>query len=176
MIGRFRPIQHFWQAIRGERSPRQIAWAIALGMLVGLIPKGNLTAWLFGFLLVATRINLGVGLLTVLAVSSVSTLLDPLTHGIGLRILSQSTIQAQFAAWYDAPFVPWLAWNNTVVLGSMALGLALLYPVQHLSEFVVRQFQRRFFTKAAEPIDPNGPAIDQTVAELLHDIAAGKPA
>ena len=84
MFKTIRPFHYLWKAIVAERSPQQIAWGIALGVLVGIVPKGNLTAWLFGLLLLATRVNLGVGMLTAFLVTGLSSLTDPLTHGIGI--------------------------------------------------------------------------------------------
>ncbi len=138
MLLRFiQPLRYFWKAVSAERTPKQIAWGIAIGMLVGLVPKGNLTACIFGFVMLGTRVNLGAGMLTALGVTALSPWLDPLTHGIGWRLLSISSVQAMLGRWYDTPFFPWLALNNTVVLGSTLLGLVLLYPVQHLSEMVI---------------------------------------
>lgn len=129
-----RPVRYLIRTVIDERTPRRIAWGIALGMLVGLVPKGNLSAALCAFLLFATRVNVGLGLLTALVVSFISPCLDPLTHGIGLRLLSFRPVQGWIAQVYDLPVFPWLALNNTVVLGSLVLGLALIFPAAHLSQ------------------------------------------
>ena len=134
MFASIRPLRYLWKALTAENSPRQIAWGFALGILVGLIPKGNLTAWLFGCLLLATRVNLGVGMLTAMTVTALSPTIDPLTHALGLRLLSLDAAKSLLMRWHDAPFVPWLRLNNTVVLGSTTLGLILLYPAKHIAE------------------------------------------
>jgi len=144
MLTCVRPLHYLWQAISKDRRPSQIAWGIAIGFLVGLIPKGNLTAWLFGTLLFALRVNIGAGLLTALLVASVSSWLDPLTHGIGLRLLQTKFVHGSFVSWYELPLVPWLGFNNTVTLGSTVLGLALLLPLQHIAEAIVRSCQAKW--------------------------------
>lgn len=133
MLALINPLRYLWKALSAERSPNQIAWGVALGVLVGLVPKGNLTAWLFGIILVATKVNLGAGMLAAILVSTISVGIDPLTHEIGLRLLKIQSIQQMLGRLSEKPLVPWLALNNTVVLGSVVLGLSVLYPVKHLA-------------------------------------------
>lgn len=144
MLTCVRPLHYLWQAISKDRSPNQIAWGIAIGFVVGLIPKGNLTAWMFGTLFFALRVNIGAGLLTALLVASISSWLDPLTHGIGLRLLQTKFAHDSLVSWYELPLVPWLGFNNTVTLGSTVLGLALLVPLQHFAKSTVRSYQAKW--------------------------------
>jgi uncharacterized protein (TIGR03546 family) len=57
-----RPVRHFAQALIANDSPRQVAWGFVLGMMIGLVPKGNLTAILLGMLLLGLRVNKPAGL------------------------------------------------------------------------------------------------------------------
>jgi uncharacterized protein (TIGR03546 family) len=161
MLKLINPLRFLWKAISSERTANQIAWGIALGILVGIVPKGNLTAWLFGMVLLATKVNLGVGMLTAILVSSINAWTDPLTHAIGMRLLKSPEIQNLLVRWSDKPLVPWLALNNTIVLGSATLGLAVLYPAKHLSwlliELVTGRIQavRGLRTPANEPRTPS---------------------
>lgn len=182
MFTSIRPLQYLWKALTADSSPRQIAWGIALGMLVGIIPKGNLTAWLFGFLLLATRVNLGVGMLTAMAVTAASPLIDPLTHAFGLRLLSLEFVRSCLIRWHDAPFIPWLRLNNTVVVGSTTLGLILLYPLQHIAERVASSVIPRLqrirdrsakVEVASEPAPSNLPA---GVQAALQQVASSQTA
>ena len=52
-----RPLRYLAQALILETTPRQLAWGFALGMLIGLIPKGNLIAVALMTLCCALRIN-----------------------------------------------------------------------------------------------------------------------
>ena len=61
-------------------------------------------------------------------------LADPVSHRIGLGLLQFSALEAVWTWLYNLPVVPWTAFNNTVVLGSLILGLALFYPVFRLIE------------------------------------------
>ena len=129
-----KPVRYLWRMFARDSSPRQVALGIALGMMIGLVPKGNLVAVGLAVLLFGLRVNVGSGLLVAFLVSLVSPQLDELTHGLGMRVLSLPVVYRQLTAWYELPLVPWTSLNNSVVMGGSLLGAALFYPVFHLSE------------------------------------------
>lgn len=56
-----KPLRYLAGALRDLNSPRRIALGVALGMLVGLVPKDNLTAAALGVVLLTFRVNLAAG-------------------------------------------------------------------------------------------------------------------
>ncbi len=127
----------------GGGSPRAIAFGFAMGMMVGLMPKGNLTAVAISTLVLATQANLTAaglagGLFTWAAVWT-----DPLAHRIGTSLLAQPSCQTHLAKFYEWPLAPWTALNNTVVLGSLVLSLILFYPAYHLAWLLFHHYQDR---------------------------------
>jgi hypothetical protein len=44
-------------------------------------------------------------------------------------VLSAPSLQANYAYVYTMPLGPWLGFNNTVVCGSLLMGLYAAYPV-----------------------------------------------
>jgi uncharacterized protein (TIGR03546 family) len=143
LLGWIRPLRYLAAALAAEAAPRQLALAIALGTVLGLVPKGNLTAAALVLLLFVTRVNLGAGLITALIVSGPAFLLDPLSHAVGARILTVPWLQPVFAFLYNLPLMPWTALNNTVVFGSLILGAGLFYPVYRLSWLACEKYQPR---------------------------------
>ena len=139
----FKPIRDLLRIFSHENSPRQMALGIALGLMIGLLPKGNLIAVSLTTLMFTLRVNLGVGLTTTFLVSLVATSLDPLTHAIGLRVLGHPASYVRLAAWHQLPIVPWTSLNNTVVIGGLLLGIALFYPVYHLGETLFDYLAKR---------------------------------
>lgn len=109
--------------------PRQVAYGAALGMMLGLLPKGNLLAIILGVLLMAFRVNRTAGLLAVAAFSGVGMQLDAFSHRLGSQALSLQSLQSFYAWLYDLPLGPWLGFNNTVVMGSLLIGLYAFYPM-----------------------------------------------
>lgn len=126
LLKQIRLIRQVWR-YRGD--PHAWALGVALGVLLGLVPKGNLTAVVISLLFFSLRVDLAIGLLTALAVSLLAGWLDPVTHAIGNILLGAPQLQSFWERVHRLPLVPWMRWNNTVVLGSLVLGAATTWPV-----------------------------------------------
>ena len=129
-----RPFRFLAKALTSEVTPRRMALGCALGLWVGLVPKGNLTGIALMMVLGTLRVNLGAGLLTAFVFSWIGSLTDPLTDRIGGLMLSAEWLRPLWTAMYDTPLLPWTGFNNSVVLGSFLLGMLLLYPCYRLTE------------------------------------------
>jgi uncharacterized protein (TIGR03546 family) len=151
-----KPLRLCLSALAGQSAPRQLSMGLALGILVGLVPKGNLLAIALGMVLAASRVNLGVAAAAIICCSLASPLLDPISHFIGSWLLKYPGL-TEFWTWlYNQPVAPWTAFNNSVVLGSLVVGLVLLYPVHRVSRplfekysaFAGRWVKRFWLTRA----------------------------
>jgi len=136
-----RPLRLLVQALAAADSPRQLAYGFALGMMIGLVPKGNLIALALALLLLVTRANLAAGGVAAVAFSWLGVWLDPLSHRLGLALLTKPSLQPTWAWLYDLPLMPWTGFHNTVVLGSLLVGLWLFYPSYRLSLLGFQRFQ-----------------------------------
>lgn len=139
----FRPLRYLAQALVDDDHPKQLAWGIAIGVIVGLLPKGNLTAVFFGVLLFSLRVNLAAGLGAALFVSGAAPLIDPLSDHLGRSLLSLLPLQETYAQLYQLPVVPWTQFNNTVVMGGVFLGLLQLYPTYRLMHSLAEKYHSR---------------------------------
>jgi uncharacterized protein (TIGR03546 family) len=139
-----RPLRLLLQAFVMESTPRQMSLGLAFGVLVGLVPKGNLLAIVLGTLLASTRVNLAIATLAIVLCSFAALACDSLFDQIGGYILAHASLQSMWTELANMPFMPWTNFNNTIVMGSFATGLVLLWPVHRLS--------RPFFEKYAEKI------------------------
>ena len=128
-----RPVRKVVDTLIGCNLPRELAAGFALGMVLGLVPKGNLIAVSLVVLLFSLRVNTGVGLVAALLFSWTGAVLDPFAHKTGLYVLSIGSLQATYASVLQMPLGPWTGFNNTVVAGSLAIGLYLMYPAYWLS-------------------------------------------
>ncbi|MBA4106170.1 MAG: hypothetical protein C0485_10450 [Pirellula sp.] len=124
-----RPVRMLLQALIGNDTPRQTAWGFSLGMMVGLLPKGNLTAIAIAMVLCSLRVNRAAGFLAIAIFSYVGAFFDGTAHRLGSLLLTSPTLQPMFAAIYDKPLGPFSGLNNTAVLGQLFIGLYLFYPV-----------------------------------------------
>ena len=110
-------------------APSQLAAGFTIGMIIGVMPKTNLIALSLCVLLFSMRCNKGLGLAAAIAFSFVGQWTDPFADRIGLAVLSIQSMQATYASTFNMPLGPWLGFNNTVVTGSLLLGLYVAFPV-----------------------------------------------
>jgi len=113
-------------------------------MLIGLVPKGNLIAFVLMTLLFALRVNKPAGLMAAGIFSAVGLMLDGFAHNIGSQVLVWEAARP-FHIWlYEMPLGPWLGLNNTIVIGQLIVGLYLVYPIYWYS--------RRFAAHVQQPL------------------------
>jgi uncharacterized protein (TIGR03546 family) len=117
------------RALVASNAPGQLAAGFTLGMMIGLVPKGNLIALSLCVLLFSIRCNKGLGLVAAIAFTFVGPWTDPFAHRLGLAALNFQPLEAMYASVFNLPLGPWLGLNNTVVVGSLVMGLYAAYPV-----------------------------------------------
>jgi len=134
-----RPLRQLAQSLTDNDSPRQVAWGVTLGMMIGLVPKGNLLAIGLMLLLLALRVNKPAGLMAAGIFSSVGILFDGFAHRLGSLVLVWESARPFYVWLYELPLGPWLGANNTIVIGQLLVGLYLAFPIYWFSHrFVVR--------------------------------------
>src|SRR5215216_7414461 len=102
-------LRKFCRTLLASHAPEQLALGFTIGMVIGLVPKGNLIALSLCVLLFSMRCNKGLGLAAALAFSFVGPWTDPFAHRLGLAALSLHPLQATYASILKLPFGPWLA-------------------------------------------------------------------
>jgi uncharacterized protein (TIGR03546 family) len=141
------PLRLLVRTFTDAGSPRELGLGLALGVMLGLVPKGNLIAAILAVVLVATRVNLTSAAAGAAVFSWLAVLADPLSHRLGLSLLGWGPLQSTWCFLYNLPIVPWTHFNNTVVLGSLVLGLALFCPVYYASRRVFEHYRPWFLAK-----------------------------
>ncbi|WP_044300350.1 TIGR03546 family protein [Rhodopirellula sallentina] len=117
------------KAIAGRKHPSQLAWGVAFGVLLGLIPHGNLLAVALVMLVLTLRVNHAMVALVGIAITMVAPRIDPTFDSVGRWLFEYPTIAENLAIAWQYPLMPWTDLNNTVVAGSFAIGLAALVPL-----------------------------------------------
>ncbi len=143
-----RPVRRVVRSLLAYDASSQLAAGFALGMVLGLVPKGNLIALSLFVLLFSLRVNTGSGLVAALAFSWLGPALDPFADKLGAYVLAASSMQGTYAAIFQLPLGPWFDFNNTVVVGSLAIGLWAMYPVYWFS-YVGFEWNRKRAHEAA---------------------------
>ena len=143
-----KPLRLLLKAFVTESTPRQMSLGLALGVVVGLVPKGNLLAIALAILLAATRVNLAIAASAVVICTLASGSLDSVFDLIGGYVLSQPSLQSLWTSIYNTPFMPWTDFNNSIVMGSLLTGLALIWPVHRISHPLFEKYSGQFARQA----------------------------
>lgn len=129
-----------------HHQPAQLAAAVALGIVVGLVPKANLLAVGLYALLLVLPLHTGLALVVSLLVACIAGYLDPLTDALGSWLLHRPMLRSLWYLLDNTAVLPWLGLHNTVVVGGLATGVALSAPAYLVS---LRAFDRRRSKAAA---------------------------
>ena len=116
-------------AIAGRKYPHQLAWAVAFGLLLGVVPHGNLLAFGLVILVLSLKINHAMAGLTAVIATFLAAYLDPYSHEVGNFVLTHPQLNQAVALAWTLPLVPWTDLNNTVTMGSILIGMSALAPV-----------------------------------------------
>jgi len=123
------PIAKLIAALNGNLKKSQIAAGFSWGLLLGLIPAGNVF-WIVLFVVSFFFKHHHASKLIVLAILKLaSAAVAPLMDTVGWEILHIETLQGFFTALYNMPFVPFTKFNNTLVAGGLVSGIVLWLPV-----------------------------------------------
>ncbi len=174
-----RQFRYFSVLLRTHDSPRQLAAGFAIGLVVGLVPKGNLLALVLATIMFSLKVNLAVGMITAAVVSFVGAWVDPVTHRLGFFLLSHGGLQTLWTRLANTPLFPWTRFDNTIVLGSLMLGSCACLPAYWLSlpsftrlrkYLVARAEARRAALAAANRAHADGDAAAVPVSEEMRRI------
>jgi uncharacterized protein (TIGR03546 family) len=130
-------IQGLFKALNENRSPNEVAAGVALGMIIGLIPKGNLLALLIWVIIMIFQVNISMATAAIVLFAIFGHITDPVAEKLGFFLLSGvPALKGLWTALYNTPIIPFTNFNNTLVMGNFALGLLLFVPVF----FAMRRF------------------------------------
>ena len=108
-------------------SPNQVAWGFALGAILGLVPNMFMKLVLF-IVIMMFRVNVSAAFLAWAVYEILSFALDPLFDVVGFYILNINSLNGFYTWLYNLPVVPFTKFNNTVVMGSLIIGIILIIP------------------------------------------------
>jgi len=141
-----------------HRHPSAIAFASAFGLAIGLIPKDNLFVVILVAAMCFLRMNYLLACSLIAIVSYAAFWTDGVTNPFGQWLLEHASLQAFWNTIASWPVLPWFRWNNSVVLGGLAVGMASLAPVYIASLILIHRVARA----------RNQSRIDAIVSEVKH--------
>ena len=123
-----KPIAKLFLALNGNVKKEQVAAGIAWGLLLGLVPTGNIFFIVLFLVSFFFRNNHGAKIFGLGLVKILKPLIVYGVDGLGWAILHNEALQPFFTTMYNMPFVPFTNFNNTLVIGGLAAGLILWLP------------------------------------------------
>lgn len=139
----FKYLMRFIKALNANSHPGDIAHAVALGLLLALVPKGNLL-WPFLFILAMfIRMNKGAFFLSFILFSFIVPFADVPVERFGNLVLSLPPLQPVFTQLYQTPFIGLTRFNNTMVAGSFTAGVLAYLPVYLLVRIMLSVYRKK---------------------------------
>jgi uncharacterized protein (TIGR03546 family) len=136
-------------AVNANNRAGEVAAGVSFGLLLALVPSGNLL-WLVLFIVTFfLKIHLGAELLFLALFKLPAPLADGLLHRLGLLVLSRQGLTGFFTRAYNLPLLPLSRFNNTVVMGGLIAGIVLWVPAFFLMRRLVVLYRRRWREKIA---------------------------
>jgi len=124
-----KPVFKLLNALNTNVKKSQLAAGFAWGVVLGLIPIGNIF-WILIFLMTFFfRHNHGTKLLAMTITIILSPIFVYTIDWFGWEILNYEALRPTFTSLYNMPFVPFTNFNNTLVMGGLVGGLILWIPV-----------------------------------------------
>lgn len=143
----FKYVNKLLKALNSNAHPGDIAHAVSLGLVLALVPKGNLLWPFLFFLTLFIRMNKGALFLSLILLSLAVPFIDVPIERLGYAILTAPFLKSAFTTLYDTPFVGLTRFNNTMVLGSLITGLVLYAPVYALSRSGITGWRKSIYPR-----------------------------
>ena len=129
-------------ALNANTRPVEIAAGAGFGLLLALVPGGNLL-WIALFILTFfLKINMAMQFLVMGLARLVVPLADPALDRLGWAVLTAPGLQPVFTSLQRLPVVSWTRFNDTVVMGGLLAGLALWPPALVVFLLLVKLYRR----------------------------------
>jgi uncharacterized protein (TIGR03546 family) len=123
-------ISRLFSILHSDKDPRTLAAGFALGAVVGLTPLFSLHNLFIVCLILILNVSISGAFFGFLVFSAFSFIFDPQFHDLGYWILAKlELLRPLWTQLYNSPFTPLTRFNNTVVMGSLVVGLLLLIPI-----------------------------------------------
>ncbi|RLD30544.1 MAG: DUF2062 domain-containing protein [Bacteroidetes bacterium] len=136
-------------ALNSNSRPGELASGIAFGLLLALVPAGNLL-WLAIFIIVFfIKHNIAALLLSMGLFRIFISVFDPFLDLIGGRFLGIQAFHSFFTNLYNIPLFSYSNFNNTIVMGGFLLGLILWVPVFILFTKLIKIYRKKIAPKVA---------------------------
>ena len=137
------------QLLKEGASPRQIAGGFVLGFALGLIPGWPVQAFLLLILIAILNVNLTIAGAGAVLATLGAWVADPVLDRIGGWVLEDiGALRGVWTALFNWPPMTLTRFNNTVVMGSLVVGVIGALVWFPILVWAVKQYRERFLAWA----------------------------
>jgi uncharacterized protein (TIGR03546 family) len=136
-------------ALNANSRPGEAAAGFACGILLALVPADNLLWILLFTVFFFLRLHLATMILTTVVFKLFIGAADPIIDALGLWILQLPRLEPLFIRAINTPVLPFLKFNNTLVMGGCAAGILLWVPSFLVGRMLVLLYRRRIRDRLA---------------------------
>ncbi|MFW5797534.1 MAG: TIGR03546 family protein [Spirochaetota bacterium] len=111
-----------------NRRPGEVAAGVAFGLLLALIPAGNLLWPLLFALTFFLKLNVGAEIAALGVLRLVVPAADPLLDELGFQLLTAEGLVPLWTGVFAVPVVPFTGLTNSMVMGGLVAGIILWPP------------------------------------------------
>ncbi len=129
------------RVLNSNKHTGEVAAGFSFGIMLTLIPGGNLLWALLFVIGFFTRLNLMTAFLTLGLGKLIVPLVDPLLDAAGYLILTNSSLRPLFTALHAIPLIPLTDFNNTIVMGGFVISLILAFPLWILFKQIISLYR-----------------------------------
>lgn len=130
-----------FKALNSESSPRQIALAIALGMIIGLSPTLSLHNLIVLFIAFIVRVNLSAFFVAFAGFSLLALGLSPIFANVGDSLLTNPDLASMWQGFYQSNLLKLAHFHNTLTLGAFICSLVLFIPMVFISQYLIVRYR-----------------------------------
>jgi uncharacterized protein (TIGR03545 family)/uncharacterized protein (TIGR03546 family) len=112
-----------------------------------MTPLDSMHNFVVLFFVLVLNINFGIYLIATAFFSALAYLIDPLFDIVGYSILTAGALEPLFTSMYNSDFMILTNFNNTIVMGSVVVSLALAMPLYILANRLIALYRDTIATK-----------------------------
>jgi len=131
------------KALNSESAPGQIAAAFSLSLIVALTPTFSFHNLLILLIALVVRINFSAFIVGFAFFSLIAWFTDHYAARLGESLLMNPGLQDTWTALYQSDFWRMTAFNHSLVLGGLVIGLVAFVPVLLLSRVLINLYRHR---------------------------------
>ncbi|MGB1091222.1 MAG: TIGR03546 family protein [Oceanobacter sp.] len=137
-------LANLFKALNSESAPGQIALAIALSLIMALTPWWSLHNILIVCLVLMLKVNISAFLFGYAVFALLAFFIDPLSIRLGEALLANPGLMDTWVSLYQSEFWRVTAYNYTLTLGGLVIGVLAFAPVMIVTRILVLQYRARF--------------------------------